>query len=75
MLYVIKTGDTLSGIAARFGSTVGAIMESNVICNPTFRALLVKKDLVAMCKCMILFNLPVADKQAICQGSVLMKYG
>ncbi len=34
MLYVVKSGDTLVGIAARLGTTVGGILEANVICNP-----------------------------------------
>ncbi|QGH33143.1 LysM peptidoglycan-binding domain-containing protein [Gracilibacillus salitolerans] len=34
MLYVVKSGDTLAGIAARLGTTVGGILEANVICNP-----------------------------------------
>jgi LysM repeat protein len=35
MLYVVKTGDTLSGISRRVGSTVNSIMAANVICNPS----------------------------------------
>ncbi len=34
MLYFVQPGDTLSGIARRFGTTVGALLEANVICNP-----------------------------------------
>jgi LysM repeat protein len=34
MLYVVKQGDTLTGIAIRLGTTVGTIMNANVICNP-----------------------------------------
>lgn len=36
MLYVVKSGDTLGGIASRFGSNIGAILGANVICNPNF---------------------------------------
>lgn len=34
MLYVVKPGDTLAGIAMRVGTTVERILEANVICNP-----------------------------------------
>ncbi|MCX7921740.1 MAG: LysM peptidoglycan-binding domain-containing protein [Clostridia bacterium] len=34
MLYYVQRGDTLAGIAARMGTTVGAILNANVICNP-----------------------------------------
>lgn len=34
MLYYVKPGDTLFGIARRFGTTVNAILNANVICNP-----------------------------------------
>lgn len=34
MLYIVKPGDTLSSIAQRFNTTVTAIMNANVICNP-----------------------------------------
>ncbi|HZG88168.1 LysM peptidoglycan-binding domain-containing protein [Paenibacillus sp.] len=34
MLYVVRRGDHLSGIAARFGTTVSTILEANIICNP-----------------------------------------
>lgn len=34
MLYFIRRNDTLGRIAARFGTTVQAIMNANVICNP-----------------------------------------
>jgi LysM repeat protein len=33
MLYVVKTGDTLSGIARKVGSSVASIMAGNVICK------------------------------------------
>ncbi|HEM6245651.1 TPA: LysM peptidoglycan-binding domain-containing protein, partial [Streptococcus suis] len=32
--YVVKSGDTLSGIAARFGTTVSALQSLNGISNP-----------------------------------------
>jgi LysM repeat protein len=32
--YTVRSGDTLSGIAARFGTTVTAIMQANNITNP-----------------------------------------
>jgi len=34
MLYIVRRGDHLSGIAARFGTTVPTILEANIICNP-----------------------------------------
>jgi putative chitinase len=34
--YTVQPGDTLSGIAARHGSTVGAIAQANGISNPDF---------------------------------------
>jgi LysM repeat protein len=34
MIYVVNSGDTLMGIATRFSTTIRAIMEANVICNP-----------------------------------------
>ncbi len=34
MLYYVKSGDTLFSIARRFGTTVDAMLEANVICNP-----------------------------------------
>jgi len=34
--YVVQTGDTLSGIAARFGLNVGTLARMNGIVNPTF---------------------------------------
>ncbi len=34
MLYIVKSGDTLSKIAQLFNTTVAAIMDANVICNP-----------------------------------------
>lgn len=34
MLYIVKAGDTLAGIAAKNGVTVQTIMENNIICNP-----------------------------------------
>ncbi|MFZ5988679.1 MAG: LysM peptidoglycan-binding domain-containing protein [Bacillota bacterium] len=34
MLYVVRRGDTLSGIAARFRTSVNAILNANLICNP-----------------------------------------
>ncbi|GAB4417671.1 MAG: hypothetical protein Kow002_04170 [Anaerolineales bacterium] len=34
--YTVKTGDTLSGIAARFGTTVGVLVELNNLLNPNF---------------------------------------
>lgn len=34
MIYIVKPGDTLAGIAAQFGFTPKTIMENNVICNP-----------------------------------------
>lgn len=34
MIYIVKPGDTLAGIAAQFGLTPKTIMENNVICNP-----------------------------------------
>ena len=33
-LYYVQPGDTLAGIAGRFGVTVQAILDANVICNP-----------------------------------------
>lgn len=33
MLYVVNSGDTLAGIARRFGTTTAAILAANVICN------------------------------------------
>jgi LysM repeat protein len=33
MLYYVQYGDTLSAIALRFNTTVGSIMNANVICN------------------------------------------
>ncbi len=34
MFYIVKSGDSLSGIATRFRISVMEIMEANVICNP-----------------------------------------
>ncbi|MEW6446767.1 MAG: LysM peptidoglycan-binding domain-containing protein [Bacillota bacterium] len=34
MLYIVQSGDTLFEISRRFGTTVPAILEANVICNP-----------------------------------------
>ncbi|OJT27628.1 peptidoglycan-binding protein [Archangium sp. Cb G35] len=34
--YTVQPGDTLSGIASRFGSSVGAIAQANGISNPNF---------------------------------------
>ncbi len=34
MLYLVQRNDTLAKIAMRFGTTVQAIMNANVICNP-----------------------------------------
>lgn len=34
MLYFVRRNDTLGKIASRFGTTVQAILNSNVICNP-----------------------------------------
>jgi LysM repeat protein len=34
MLYHIQPGDTLAGIAGRFRTTVEAILNANIICNP-----------------------------------------
>lgn len=34
MLYTVKPGDTLRKIARSFNTTVDAIMDANVICNP-----------------------------------------
>ncbi|MGO4889483.1 LysM peptidoglycan-binding domain-containing protein [Anaerobacillus sp. MEB173] len=34
MLHVVQNGDTLGGIAASYGTSIGAIMNANVICNP-----------------------------------------
>lgn len=34
MLYIVESGDTLFEITRRFGTTVPAILEANVICNP-----------------------------------------
>jgi LysM repeat protein len=34
VFYIVKPGDTLSGIAGFFGSTTDAMLEANVICNP-----------------------------------------
>lgn len=34
MLYYIQRGDTLTGIATRFGTTVGMLQNANLICNP-----------------------------------------
>jgi len=34
MIYVVRRGDSLSGIAARFGATVQTLMDVNVICRP-----------------------------------------
>jgi LysM repeat protein len=36
MFYVVRLGDSLAGIAKRFGSTIETIMEANIICNPNF---------------------------------------
>ncbi len=34
MLYYVQRGDTLVGIASRFGTTLQAILNANLICNP-----------------------------------------
>lgn len=34
MLYTVRPGDTLWRIARKFGTTIAAILEANVICNP-----------------------------------------
>lgn len=34
MLYIVRRGDTLSGIAMRFGTSVSSLLNANVICNP-----------------------------------------
>jgi LysM repeat protein len=34
MLYIVKSGDSLMGIAARYGTNIASIMQTNVICNP-----------------------------------------
>ena len=34
MLYIVQPGDTLLNIARRFDSSLRAILEANVICNP-----------------------------------------
>ncbi|MGM0889802.1 MAG: LysM peptidoglycan-binding domain-containing protein [Bacillota bacterium] len=34
MIYIVKRGDTLDGIAARHGISLQMILENNIICNP-----------------------------------------
>ena len=33
-LYYVQRGDTLSGIAEKFGTTIQELLEANIICNP-----------------------------------------
>jgi LysM repeat protein len=34
MIYIVKTNDTLSEIARKFGTTISSILDANIICNP-----------------------------------------
>ena len=36
MIYIVKPNDTLFMIAKKFGTTIGSILDANIICNPDF---------------------------------------